>query len=51
MDFCIDGEEDGAILQDVEGMSSNKFCDNMGFKVFETPTCYDGVPLAQTLSL
>lgn len=51
MDFCVEGEEDGAVLQEVEGMSSSKFCESMGFKVFEPPICYDGVPLAQTLSL
>ena len=54
MDFCLEGERHAGIpLGEVEGLRDNpeKFCQTMGFKVFDPPICYDGVPLAQHLTL
>ena len=32
-------------------VSPNEFCEKMGYKVFEAPVCYNGEPLAKTLTL
>ena len=33
------------------GEGAAEFCEKMGFKVFDPPKCYNGVPLGQTLQL
>ena len=51
LDFCLEDEEGGIVMQEIEGMDASLFCKKMGFKVNAAPFCYDGVPLAETLSL
>lgn len=53
LDFCSDEEiklDESKALRDLN-ISPTDFCAQMGYKVFEAPACYNGKPLATTLSL
>ena len=50
-DFCTNEElPEGKPLSEW-GLSPTQFCEKMGYKVFEAPACYNGEPLAKTLTL